>query len=232
MGGSFSKSSSSSKTKTTKRPGPGGEISQIDRAVLDLKVSRDRLTRYKKKLHLDSTALLDRAKTLKDVKNDTKNALNLLKLRKLKLKEVDKIDEQLLTIQGMVTNIRSKEEEREVLAALRSGKDALQKLHEENTLEDVLNLMEGVEEQNELEAEINNALVQTGENVALSIGEEEELEKELQALMGTSADAEAVTPEIDLPEAPSDKLPEVDTSEVEAEPIKKKQPSGRVAVAS
>ncbi len=230
MGGSYSKSSSSKTTK--KRPGPGGEVSQIDRAVLDLKVSRDRMTRYKQKLNLDSTNLLARAKTLKHEKNDSKNALNLLKLRKMKLKEVDKIDTQLLTIQTMVSNIRSKEEEKEVLAALRTGKDALQKLHEENTLEDVLNLMDGIEEQNELEREINVALVQTGENVALSIGEEEELENELLALMGgTGTDAVGITDEddgkIELPVAPDEKLPEVE----DPEPIKK-QPAGRVAVAS
>lgn len=212
---------------------PKREVSQIDRAILDLKVSRDRLTRYKKKLNLDSTKLLSKAKIYKakNTSADTKNALNLLKLRKLKLKEVDNIDSQLLTLQGMVSNIQSKEEEKEVLAALRTGKNALEKLHAENSLEDVMNLMDDVQEQNELEEEINNVLVNTGET--LTLVEEDELELELQALMGadmTEIPAE-VSPEksdLDLPEVPVSKLPEVQNT-VDEETTK--QPA-RVAVAS
>lgn len=203
---------------------PAGEVSQIDRAVLDLKVSRDRLTRYKKKLSLDSENLLAKARILKQ-KNDTKSALGLLKLRKMKENEVDKIDSQLLSIQSMVTNIQTKEQEAEVLNALRSGKNALEKLHKENTLEDVLKLMEDVEEQNELEKEINDALVHTGET--LSGIEEEELELELQALMGDEVKAPINDEPVDLPVAPTDKLPEVET---EKEPVKEKP--ARVAVAS
>ena len=212
---------------------PKREVSQIDRAILDLKVSRDRLTRYKKKLNLDSTKLLSKAKIYKakNTSADTKNALNLLKLRKLKLKEVDNIDSQLLTLQGMVSNIQSKEEEKEVLAALRTGKNALEKLHAENSLEDVMNLMDDVQEQNELEEEINNVLVNTGET--LTLVEEDELELELQALMGadmTEIPAEVSTEksDLDLPEVPVSKLPEVQNT-VDEETTK--QPA-RVAVAS
>jgi len=212
---------------------PKREVSQIDRAILDLKVSRDRLTRYKKKLNLDSTKLLSKAKTYKskNTSADTKNALNLLKLRKLKLKEVDNIDSQLLTLQGMVSNIQSKEEEKEVLAALRTGKNALEKLHAENSLEDVMNLMDDVQEQNELEEEINNVLVNTGET--LTLVEEDELELELQALMeGDVTEIQAEVPpersKLDLPEVPVNKLPEVQ-NKVDEEATK--QPA-RVAVAS
>ena len=211
-----------SKQKTRK---PAGEVSQIDRAVLDLKVSRDRLTRYKKKLSLDSDKLLAKARSLKQ-NNETKSALGLLKLRKMKQKEVDNIDAQLISIQTMVSNIQTKEQETEVLTALRSGKNALEKLHSENTLEDVLQLMDEVEEQNELEREINDVLVNTGET--LTGIEEDELELELQALMG---DKEAVNnnaeDKIELPVVPTDKLPAVETQK---QPVKEKP--GRVAVAS
>ncbi len=200
-------------------------LEYTDRAVLDLKVSRDRLTRYRKKINLDSDKLLARAKIYK-TQNQTSTALNLLKLRKLKLKETDKINEQLLTIQSMISNIQSKEEEKEVLSALRQGKNALKKLHEENTLEDVLKLMDEVEEQNEIEKQVNDILNQTGEE--LSEFEEGELEEELQALMG--ADAEAITENpLELPDVPTQKLPEVEKQE--QVPAEKAQ-GGRVAVAS
>jgi len=201
---------------------PAGEVSQIDRAVLDLKVSRDRLTRYKKKLHLDSNKLLAKASSLKANK-ETKAALLLLKLRKMKQNEVDNIDTQLISIQTMVSNIQTKEEEKEILTALRTGKNALEKLHTENTLEDVLQLMDDVVEQNELEREINDVLVNTGQT--LTGIEEDELELELQALMVADAVTDEVEGKLELPSVPSDKLPEIQ------KPVKQ-LPAGRVAVAS
>ncbi len=213
-----------SKAKSKK---PKGEVTEIDRAVLDLKVSRDRLTRYKKKLHLDSQKLLAKAKSLKQSNHDTKAALSLLKLRKMKEKEVDRIDSQLISIQTMVSNIRTKEQEAEVLSALRSGKNALEQLHKENTLEDVLNLMEEVEEQNEMEREINDVLMNAGG--ALTVVEEDELELELQALMAGGGGEEKKMDDnvpMDLPAVPDTELPEI-TKPVEAE----KKPA-RVAVAS
>lgn len=199
-------------------------IFHTDRAVLDLKNSRDRLTRYRTKINLDSEKLLDKAKLYKS-QNQTSTALNLLKLRKLKLKETDKINEQLLTIQSMVSNIQSKEQEKEALTALRQGKNALQKLHEENTLEDVIKLMDEVEEQNEIERQINDVVNQTGQN--LSEFEEGELEDELLALMGGDAVEENEKP-LDLPNVPNQKLPEVEPSHVPAKAVKE----GRVAIAS
>ena len=173
---------------------------------------------------MDSEKLLTKAKLYKS-QNQTSTALNLLKLRKLKLKEADKINEQLLTIQSMVSNIQSKEQEKEVLTALRQGKNALQKLHEENTLEDVLKLMDEVEEQNEIEKQINDVVNQTGQN--LSEFEEGELEDELLALMGGDAAEENEKP-LDLPNVPNQKLPEVEQSHDPAKAVKE----GRVAIAS
>ena len=212
MGGNFSKS------KPT--PKPKGTVTEIDRAVLDLKVSRDRLTRYKKKLNLDSQKLLDKAKSLK-INNDTKSALALLKIREMKEKEVDKIDSQLITIQTMVSNIQTKEQEAEVLQALRSGKSALEKLHAENTLEDVLKLMEEVDEQNEMEREINDVLMSSGEG--LTNVEEDELEAELMALVGGKVEE---GDDLQMPAVPTDKLPEIE------KPVAERQKPARVAVPS
>ena len=215
-------------SKQTKSKKPAGEVSNIDRAVLDLKVSRDRLTRYKKKLSLDSDKLLAKARSLKH-SNETKSALGLLKLRKMKQKEVDNIDSQLISIQTMVSNIQTKEQETEVLTALRSGKSALEKLHNENTLEDVLQLMEEIEEQNDMEKEINDVLVNTGET--LTGIEEDELELELQALMGgTGTITDSGEDKVNLPEVPTSRLPEV--TEVEAQTAVVKEKPARFAMAS
>jgi len=220
MGGTFSS------TKKKKTAAPGG-ISSIDRAVLDLKNSRDRLSRFKTKMSADCNKLLTRAQSIhKNDKDQQKKAvaLNLLKLRKFKLKEVESVGSQLLTIEQMITNIQSKEEEKEVLAALRTGKDALQKLHEENSVEDVLKLMEEVEEGIEMEREINDILTNSGSGVdSLSSAELLEVEQELAAL-----ENEMLSNDINLPTVPDSKLPDVSNPE-KVENVK--QPA-RVAVAS
>ena len=196
----------------------------IDRAILDLKVSRDRLTRYRNKTNLDSEKLLSKAKLYK-IQNQKSTALSLLKLRKLKEKEVDKINEQLLNIQTMISNIQTKEQEKEMIYALREGKNALKKLHEENSLEDVLKLMDEVEEQNDIQRQMDDILNQTGER--LTEYEEEELEQELLSIM-SGEDAMEDTA-ISMPEVPRERLPTLD---IPQELPSKKVQEGKVAVLS
>ena len=225
MGGAFSSSSSSSKPK--KKPA-GGTITDIDRAVLDLKNSRDRLNRYKAKLERDNEKLRSRAKELNS-QGKKSTALNLLKLRKYKLKEVERVDSQLMTIFQMVEQIQSKENEVEVLAAMRSGKNALNKLHEETSIEDVLQLMDEVQEANEVEQEISQILG-SGAADALTSDEEDQIAAEFAALEKEMSETkvEEEEPKINLPEVPSTTLPEVKNVVEEV----KSQKQQRVAVAS
>ncbi len=223
MGGAFSSSSSSS----SKKKKAGGTITDIDRAVLDLKNSRDRLNRYKAKLERDNEKLKSRAKQLNS-EGKKSTALNLLKLRKYKIKEVDRVDAQLMTIFQMVEQIQSKENEVEVLAAMRSGKNALNKLHEETSIEDVLQLMDEVQEANEVEKEISEILG-SGAADALTSDEEDQIAAEFAALEKEMAETKVEKEtDVNLPEVPSTKLPEVKDVVEEAKPQKEQ----RVAVAS
>ncbi|CAJ1961395.1 unnamed protein product [Cylindrotheca closterium] len=219
MGGTSSKSES-------KKKAPGGTISQVDKAMLDLKNARDRLKRYQKKLEQDDERIVARAKNAKK-EGQTKNALNLLRLRKMKQKEVDSVSAQLLTVEQMVQTIDSKQNEAQVLAAMAKGKDSLQKMHEETSVEDVLDLMDSITEQNEVEKEISSIL--EGVPTTLSVDDEAAVEAELEAMMremqgDSSMDTTLpVAPETTpLPIAPTDKLPDAVTTETE----------GRTAVAS
>lgn len=234
MGGAFSNSSSSSDnnatttTTTTKKKQP--EISATDRATLDLKNARDKLQRYKMKLEQDDSRIVARAKKAK-VEGNTKAALNLLKVRKMKTREVESVEQQLLNVLQMVQTINSKQNEVQVLKAMKEGKDTLQKMHEETTVEDVLTLMDDIQEQNELENEINDILQNSPHS--LSMEDEEAVEAELEALMmmgvggldqqEKDSPITTTTPEKEqqlpiapdtkpLPQAPSTKLPEATTS--------------------
>merc|ERR1719343_1342691 len=198
---------------TTRKRGPPPAISATDRATLDLKNARDRLQKYKTRLENDDIKIIARAKKAKSEGN-TKAALNLLKIRKLKTREVESVEAQLLNVMQMVQTIDSKQNEVQVLAAMKEGKDTLQRLHEETTLDDVLNLMDEIQEQNELEQEMNDILM--GANVgSLTVEDDAAIEAELEALMGISSIPQKTTAELPaapdaqpLPKAPETKLPE------------------------
>jgi len=120
----------------------------------------------------------------------------------------------------------SKQNEREIFAALKTGKDALQKMHQETTIDNVLELLDQVHEENQVEVEINQILQDVP---SLSVEDEAAVEAELEALQASSLHE----PPLELPSVPSTKLPEPKQPEpakeaTTAEPEK----SGRVAVAS
>lgn len=235
MGGAFSSSSSSggggTNIKTKKAPPPGSGISATDRAVLDLKNARDRLQKYKNRLELDDAKLVERARQAK-AEGKTKAALNLLKIRKIKTREVETVEAQLLNVLQMVQTIDSKQNEAQVLAAMKKGKDTLQRMHEETTVEDVLNLMDEIHEQNELEREINAVFEGAP---SLSVEDEAAVEAELEALMtgSTATTTTTTTTSVeDLPTVPDTPLmPQVPSNKL-PEPIPTATSDERVALAS
>ena len=220
---------SSTKKKSQPKKAPGGTITPIDRATLDLKISRDKLSKYRTKLALDSDKLATRAKNL-HAEGKTKNALQLLRLRKYKLQEADRVEEQLLTVLRMVDKIAEKQNEAEVVQAMKAGKNALQIMHDEMGIDDVLDLMDDIRDQDEVEKRINEALGQEGLAVMEDLGEEdvlaelaqleEEVLKEEKQKVGKKGEEDVV-----MPEVPKQPLPKVE------EPAKP-EPTPKVAVAS
>eukprot|EP00542_Grammatophora_oceanica_P010021 CAMPEP_0194045580 /NCGR_PEP_ID=MMETSP0009_2-20130614/16872_1 /TAXON_ID=210454 /ORGANISM="Grammatophora oceanica, Strain CCMP 410" /LENGTH=213 /DNA_ID=CAMNT_0038690461 /DNA_START=117 /DNA_END=758 /DNA_ORIENTATION=+ len=210
-------------TSSKPKPKPRPAVSEIDRAVLDLKVSRDKLQKYKKQLEVDGAKLLIRAKQAK-AEGRTSTALGLLRLRHHKEREAQSVENQLLTVLQMVETIGSKQNEKEVLAAMKSGKNALSKLHEETTVEDVLDLMDQIQEQNEVEEEISTILSGVP---SLSAADEASVEAELEALIAAQAGTTK------LPEAPTTQLPDVLPQVPTNKPAEATQTEeARVAVAS
>jgi charged multivesicular body protein 6 len=189
-------------------PKKGGTITPIDRATLDLKISRDKLSKYRTKLALDSDKLATRAKTL-HTEGKTNNALQLLRLRKYKLQEADRVEEQLLTVLRMVDKIAEKQNEQEVVQAMKQGKNALQMMHEQMGIDEILDLMDDIRDQNEVERRINEVLGQEG----LTAGEEDVLAELEQLEEEVRLDEEKRNGEkediIELPAVPTTRLPVV-----------------------
>lgn len=212
--GTTPQSSSNNNVKRTDQ-----EVTSKDRAVLDLKNSKDRLKKFKKKLEVESEKLTDQAKQhIRDKRRD--RALLLLKLKKMKENEVENIDKQLLTVMEMIDNIEWESINIQALKALREGNNALNKLHSEMSYEDVVNLLDETNEAIETENQINQLLA--GQ---LTTEDEEALARELAELMGENiATPESIT--LNLPDAPTHEIESADTTVAEEEA----PPTKRVAI--
>eukprot|EP00904_Undaria_pinnatifida_P012033 jgi/Undpi1/7960/HiC_scaffold_24.g10432.m1 len=140
-----------------KKKSSAHKVTDQDRAVLDLKNSRDRLTRYQKRLDLECGKL--QVQALGMVKAGRKDrALLLLKVKKLKQDQADKASSQLLTVHQLMETIDWESQQLKVFNALKEGNLALQQLHEEMPLEKVEELMADTAENIAMEEEISKAI--------------------------------------------------------------------------
>ena len=213
----------SSKSSAPQASASANKISSVDRTMLDLKNTRDRLYRFRSQLEQDKERLLQQAQAQKSLNNKSR-ALGLLRLKKYKQTLLDSVEEQLLTLQQIMSTIDSKQNEQQLLTVLKSGKDCLKDLHSQFDVDQVLDLMTEVQETLETEREINQILSQVPE---LTVEQEEDAQLELEALM-----QQMVTETVDqLPQVPSDRpLPDVPTTKLpDARPTVPPTP-GRVAL--
>lgn len=140
-----------------KRKNTKNKITDQDRAVLDLKNSRDRLKRYQKRLDAECDKL--QAQALAMVKEGRKDrALLLLKVKKLKQDQATKADSQLLSVLQLMDTIDWESQQLKVFDALKEGNAALNKLHEEMPLDKVEDLLADTAESIAMEQEISKAL--------------------------------------------------------------------------
>ncbi|GKY91079.1 hypothetical protein MPSEU_000080700 [Mayamaea pseudoterrestris] len=188
------------------------KISSVDRTMLDLKNTRDRLYKYRTQLERDKERLLQQALLQKHLDNKTR-ALGLLRLKKYKQTLLDSVEEQLLTLHQIMSTIDSKQNEHQLLTVLAAGKDCLKELNEQFNVDQVLDLMDEVKESVDMEREISDILAQTPE---LTAEQEEDAQLELNVLMMELEGDENVAeqlPEVPtdqpLPSVPTHKLPEV-----------------------
>ncbi|CAM9795167.1 unnamed protein product [Chrysoparadoxa australica] len=152
MGSYFSRSS---------RKGSHGKavsmVTQHDRAMLDLKMARDNLQRYQKKLARECDVLVEKAQLLvKEDRRDT--ALTMLKIKKYKMQQAGKADAQLLQVSQMIETVQWEKEQQGVFSALKEGNLALEKLHNEIPIEELDRLMEDTDEAIAYSEEISNAI--------------------------------------------------------------------------
>ena len=192
------------------------DVTRQDQAVLDLKLQRDKLQRYQRKLGAQMEKERELAKKLlRDGKRD--KAKLLLKKRKYTESLLDKTDGQLSNLEQMVGNLEYAQIEIKVVEGLKSGNEALNELHKIISIDDVEKLMADTQDAVEYQREIDELL-----GTQLTQEDEESLLRELDEI--TKGEEDRLI----------ERLPEVPSGGAEISPVRTavKQPEKRTAVAT
>ena len=199
------------------------KITAQDKAILDLKVQRDKLKQYQKKITYLTTLETDAAREALRQKN---RPAALLALRRKKYQEtlLQRTDEQLSNLQMLAGDVEFALVQKDVVFGLQRGTEVLKEIRKEmGGVEGVEKLMGRNEEEKAYQEEIGDML-----RGQLSVEDEEDVEEELKVLedrqtgkvsladgaaskVGSLPDASKVEP---LPQAPSnDRFEEVEDPE-------------------
>jgi len=181
---------------------PPSRVTDQDKAVLQLKQTRDKIKQYQKRV--EQKIEKDRELAKKLIHNNQKErALLLLRKKKFQEQILVKTDGQLENLERMVTDLEFAQVEIKVIDGLKIGNDALKKLHALISIEDIEQVLEDTKEGIEKQREIDELL--SGE---LSSQDEDEIEAELDALVIKESANEDVMPEVPedvpLPNVPED----------------------------
>ncbi|KAI0080282.1 hypothetical protein K474DRAFT_1615795 [Panus rudis PR-1116 ss-1] len=198
------------------------KITKQDRAILDLKLQRDKVKQYQKKIQ----GVLEREHEIAKqhlAAGQKDRALFALRKRKYQESLLLKTDQQLENLEQLVSTIEFSLVEVSVLHGLQQGNEVLKEIHKELNVEKVEKLLEETAEAREYQREIEEMLANN-----LSVEDEEAVQAELNALQREALGETEEAPErpIELPSVP-EQAP-VHVPEQEREPAK--EPSERVAV--
>ncbi|CRK90636.1 CLUMA_CG004338, isoform A [Clunio marinus] len=210
MGGVFGKSKKSA-----------SRVTEQDKAVLQLKQQRDKIKQYQKRI--EQSLENDRELARQCLNKGQRERAKLI-LRKKKYQEnlLATTDKELEALEKLTTDLEFAQVQQQVVDGLQVGNEALKKIHEILTIDEVERIMdetrEGIEKQQEIDA-----IISTG---ALSQEDEDSVAAELEELVASTLPA--------IDEDFDDKLPDVPVGEPIGEEKKKKkkeiEPERRVAL--
>ncbi|XP_052823583.1 charged multivesicular body protein 6-A [Octopus bimaculoides] len=190
-------------------------ITEQDKAVLQLKVQRDKLKQYTKKLEANLVREKEAARAL--LKNGRRERVKLL-LRKKKFQEglIQKTENQLETLERLVHDIEFAQIEANVLQSLKEGNDSLKKMHEVKFFYHWCHCYKhSIKYQQEIDDLLAGGLTEEDEDDVLA---------ELDALIEADvepAKKEELPEDIQLPDVPEDKLEDkiAEKKQKAAEPV-------------
>ncbi|EGO05202.1 hypothetical protein SERLA73DRAFT_174200 [Serpula lacrymans var. lacrymans S7.3] len=152
------------------------KVTAQDRAILDLKLQRDKLKQYQKKIQV----ILDREHEIAKshlASGQKDRAVIALRRRKYQQGLLGKTDAQLENLEQLVSTIEFSLVEVSVLHGLKQGNEVLKEIHREMNVESVEKLLEETQEAREYQREIGELL-----SNQLSLDEEDAVQAELKEL--------------------------------------------------
>eukprot|EP01116_Phalansterium_solitarium_P015546 TRINITY_DN3440_c0_g1_i1.p1 TRINITY_DN3440_c0_g1~~TRINITY_DN3440_c0_g1_i1.p1 ORF type:complete len:267 (+),score=120.06 TRINITY_DN3440_c0_g1_i1:210-1010(+) len=188
-------------------------VTQHDKAVLDLKVQRDKLKVYQKKCEAVIAREVELARQLLA---DGKRKQALLCLRKKRYQEqlIDKTATQLNNLQEMVDAVEFAQLEAKVFEGLKQGNAVLKEIQSQMSIEEVENLMLDTQEAVDYQNQVSTILA--GQLTDL---DEEAVEAEYEALRLQMEPAVAPAAKVSRhPKAVAEPSAEVEPAEAVPEP--------------
>ncbi|KAJ2776117.1 Vacuolar protein sorting-associated protein 20 [Coemansia javaensis] len=173
-------------------------VTAQDKAVLDMKVQRDKLKQYQRR----AQAVLEREDQLAREllrRGDRRRALLALRRRKYQQQMMDTADQQLFNLQQLVETVEFSLVQRDVLAGLEQGNRVLTRLNREMRIEDVERLAAETADAIAYQEEVAEIL-----SSAMSPADEDAVAQELELLERQEADRLRLA----MPYAPQHALPE------------------------
>ncbi|XP_042884843.1 charged multivesicular body protein 6-A-like [Penaeus japonicus] len=185
------------------------KVTEQDKAVLQLKTTRDKIRQYQKRS--ETTLEKDRQLAKQLLQNGKKDRAKLLLRKKRFVEEqLTKTDGTLENIEKMIQDIEFAQIEMKVVDSLKVGNEALKQINEMLNIEDVERILDETQEAAEKQREID-ALLSGG---ILTDEDESAVEEELDALIAAAVEKQlpeapsaAENPEVELPDVP-ETLPE------------------------
>ncbi|OJA16218.1 hypothetical protein AZE42_00101 [Rhizopogon vesiculosus] len=173
-----------------------GNAQQVH-ASLSLKLQRDKLKQYQKKIQV----VLDREHEIAKAHLATgqkDRAVIALRRRKYQQSLLLKTDSQLENLEQLVSTIEFSLVEVSVFHGLKQGNEVLQEIHREMSIESVEKLMDETQEAREYQREIGDLLANR-----LTNDEEGAVQEELRALQAEALGQAGPEVRMDLPSPPS-----------------------------
>ncbi|PWN21964.1 hypothetical protein BCV69DRAFT_298162 [Microstroma glucosiphilum] len=187
------------------------KITSHDRAILDLKLQRDRIRQYQKKL-LTIEGREKEAARLLLARGDKARALSALRRGKYQRSMLEKTDGQLKTLEELVSNIEFSQIQASVYHGLAQGNQVLKEIHKELNTESVEKLLEETAEAQAHQREVDELLA-----TRMTADEEAEVQAELDALEREAAGVSIVPPstvaETDRQKVQAPQLPDAPTAD-------------------
>lgn len=200
-------------------------VTNHDRAVLQMKVQRDKLKQYQQKIekNLENERLLAK-KLLTEGKRD--RAKLLLKKKRYQEQLLSRTDGQLENLETLVHDLEFAQIETQVVEGLKTGNEALKKVNDMINIEEVEKILdetrEGIEKQKEIDDLLSGAMTAEDdeaveEEFAQMIADEEsrsklptdeQIERNNDAEKGEEKDEELVLPEVPSEEPEREKVSE------------------------